>query len=474
MSNSIQQLLDPAKVQQALCRKDLLTYVEGSSTNYDAGWVHKDICNRLEKFSRDVLAKKSPRLMLFIPPRHGKSKIASEGFPVWHIGNEPSQSIITASYSADLSTSFSKKALALAQDDFSQAVFPKMTLDENSQRQNEWQTTKGGGYKAVGVGGSLTGHGANILIIDDPVKDWEEAISQRQRDKVWDWWTSTAYTRLMPGGGVIVIMTRWHEDDLAGRLIKLMEENAHDPHSDKWEIVEYPAIAERDEEHRKKGEPLHPSRFPLSKLKNIQSAVGDRVWTSLYQQKPRPDSGRYMSRAWFKRMHPSQLPAGLKWVRAWDLAVQATTSADYTASARVAIGELGDIFISGMVRYKKLWGASKQFIVQTAIRERVPLGVEAVGAMAIAAEEIRSALRGECIVKDIKTTKDKLTRALRWIDKAEAGKVYLVEDGDWIEGFLDECEAFDPIADSHKDDQVDAVSLGVEMVHARRTPRIIT
>lgn len=466
------KMLDPVKVHQALCRKDLLRYVQGSFPGYDAGWVHSDICAELEQFSADVAAGKSPRLMLFIPPRHGKSMILSERFPVWHIGKYTNHSIIVASYSADLSNTFSKRALALAQDDFSQGVFPSMTLDENSQRQNEWNTTKGGGYKSVGVGGSLTGHGANILIIDDPVKDWEEAISQRQRDKVWDWWTSTAYTRLMPGGGVIVIMTRWHEDDLAGRLIKQMEES-QDENTDVWKIIEFPAIAEQDEANRKKGEPLHPSRFPIEKLKNIRASVGDRVWASLYQQKPRPDTGRYMNRNWFRRVAAIQVPSNLKWVRAWDLAVQANTAADNTASSKVAIDEMGNIFIDAQIVYKKVWGASKENIVRVALRERIPVGIEAVGAMEIAADEVRSALRGEVLVKSIKTTKDKLTRALRWIDKAEAGKVYLVE-GDWIEAFLDECEAFDPIADSSKDDRIDSVSLGVEMVHLRRTPRIIT
>lgn len=463
--------LNKRQIQKAIRRKDLLAFVQGYFPNYDAGWVHEDICSRLEKFSAAVERGENPRLILQMPPRHGKSYLSSENFPVWHLGNNPDHKCIVASYSADLSQTFSKKALDMAQANYVTNIYPDLILDERRQTMSEWGTTKGGGYKSVGVGGSLTGHGADILIVDDPVKDWEEAMSVRVRDRVWNWWSSTAYTRLMPGAGVLVIMTRWHEDDLAGKLINLMEEEKADPHSDKWEIINYPAIAEHDEEHRKKGEPLHPARFPLDKLMKLKSAVGDRVWTSLYQQKPRPDGGRYINREWFKKINHVDLPHNLKWIRFWDLAVQAKTSNDETASSKCAMDSEGNLYITEQITYRKVWGSSKAKIIDIARKEKIPVGIESVGAMDIATQEVRTSLRGEILVKSIKVTKDKLTRAIPWIDKAEQGKVFLVDTG-WVDSFLDQCEEFDPMQSSQHDDRIDSVSGAYEMIKKRRKPRI--
>lgn len=458
------------KIQRARRRKDLLAFVEGSFPGYEAGWVHKDICNRLEKFSEAVERKESPRLILQMPPRHGKSYLSSENFPVWHIGKNPTHKCVVASYSADLSQSFSKKALDSAQSDYCTEIFPELALDEKRQTMIEWGTTKGGGYKSVGVGGSLTGHGADILIVDDPVKDWEEAMSARIRDRVWNWWGSTAYTRLMPGAGALVIMTRWHEEDLAGKLIAEME-NSEDEYSDTWEIINYPAIAEHKEDHRDKGEALHPARFPLEKLKKLRAAVGERVWTSLYQQNPRPNGGRYINRDWFKILPRTSTPVDLRWCRGWDLAVQAKTSSDETASTKGAIDHDGTLYLMDQIAYKKVWGASKKAIVNTAIKEKITIGIENVAAMDIAVQEVRSSLRGEVLVKGIKVTNDKLTRAIPWIDLAEQGKVVLVE-GDWTDQFLEQCEAFDPEQRKQADDRVDSVSVLFQMIKQRRKPRL--
>lgn len=475
------KLLTRENVKRALRRQDFLEYVIGSFPNYQPGWVHQDLARRLEQFAEDVLTGRNPRLIIQMPPRHGKSFLFSERFPTWFISKNPEKNIIVSSYSADLAQSFSKKALDLAQSDYNRDLFPSLRFDDKRQAMDNWGTDKGGGYKSVGVGGSLTGHGADILIIDDPVKDWSEAISARTRDKVWEWWTSTAYTRLMPASGVLVIMTRWHEDDLVGRLLGESEEikqerelvDAEDlaDDGDDWEVISYPAIALEDELHRKKGEALHEERYPLKKLNRIRASVGERVWTALYQQNPRPDGGRYIDRNWFNIIPPAQTPKGLRWVRAWDLAVQAKKSNDETASSLVAQDAEGNIFIKNQTAYRLVWGASKARIIGTAKLEKIPIGIEAVGAMDIAAQEIRDALYGVCIVRSLKVTQDKLTRALPWIDKAENGKVFLV-DGDWVHPFLEQCEAFDPMQSVQRDDRIDSVSLAVSMLKQRRKPRI--
>lgn len=460
-------------VQTLLRRRNLLKFIEGSYPNYEAGWVHIDICQRLEQFAKDVKDGKNPRLMLFMPPRHGKSFICSERFPVWYLGNNPDELVIVSSYSADLSSSFSKKALDLAQDEYTRKIFPELILDDNKQAADEWATRKGGGYKSVGVGGGLTGRGAHVLIIDDPVKDWEQAMSVTTRTKVHNWYTSTAYTRLMPNSGVLIIQTRWHEEDLSGILLKEMEEASDDPYADKWEVVSYSAIAEQDEEQRKAGEALHPQRYDLKKLEKLKRAVGPRVWAALYQQRPRPVGGRYIDRRWFNRIEPEQVPKKLVWVRGWDLAVKAKTSSDETAATKCALDEDGNLYLADQVSYKKTWGASKEAIVNLALKEKVIIGIESPGAMAFAVEEVKTALRGSgIIVKDTFPANDKLTRAIPWIDKAENGKCFLVE-GPWVDKFLDQCEAFDPLQSKQADDLVDSVSVGYEIIKRRRKARIL-
>jgi hypothetical protein len=212
-----------------------------------AGWVHKDICRRLEQFSKDVVEKKSPSLCCLCRRVHGKSTLASIAFPAWHLGRNPDHEFISCSYSGSLAMGFSRKVRQLLREPTYKTAF-STRLDPDSQSAEAWLTTAGGGYVAAGVGGGITGKGAHILVIDDPVKNRDDAESQNNRDSNWDWYTSTAYTRLAPGGGVLVILTRWHDDDLAGRLLKAGTEGG-----DQWTVVSYPAIAEEDEAVPKSG-----------------------------------------------------------------------------------------------------------------------------------------------------------------------------------------------------------------------------
>jgi predicted phage terminase large subunit-like protein len=275
-------------LERQLARKSLLQFLKRFYPRYIAGWVHVDICNRLERFMEDVVAGKNPRLMLFMPPRHGKSIIASQHFPAWVLGQHPEFEIIAASYGSSLPIKFSRYVRALLRDPKYQKIFPDTVLDKENENVEGWGTTDGGGYIPAGVGGGITGKGAHILIIDDPVKDAEEADSETTRESVWDWYGSTAYTRLAPLSGVLVIQTRWHDDDLSGRLIQQMRDAYKELENldrevteqlnrelddgeidnvkytmciadlakdirqkrseiDSWEIVSYPAEAEYDE-----------------------------------------------------------------------------------------------------------------------------------------------------------------------------------------------------------------------------------
>lgn len=191
--------------QRVLARRRLLQFTQMTHPAYMAGWVHEDICRRLERFSQAVVEKKAPRLMLLMPPRHGKSELASIRFPAWHLGHNPTHEVINVGYNLELPMKFSRKVREVMRDPHYKAIFSDAQLDPDSQSVEAWNTTKGGGFTAAGVGGGITGKGAHVLIVDDPIKNQEEADSVLVRDKLWDWYQSTAYTRLSPGGGVLVI-----------------------------------------------------------------------------------------------------------------------------------------------------------------------------------------------------------------------------------------------------------------------------
>lgn len=346
-------VFDPKMAAQAelakreLARRHLLPFVQRFNDSYIPGWVHKDICLRLEKFSEDVAEKKSPRLMLFMPPRHGKSELASKTFPAWHLGRYPNHEFIACSYSGSLAMGFSRKVRGFLRDQQYQSLF-ETRLDPESQGAEQWLTTEGGGYVAAGVGGPITGKGAHILVIDDPVKNREQAESETARQTAKDWYTSTAYTRLAPGGGILVILTRWHDDDLAGWLLEQEKDGG-----DSWEVIKYPAIAEEDEKYRKKHEPLHPARYDSDALMRIQKAVGPRDWSALYQQNPVADEGEYFKLGMFQYYKDKSLEnKKLKVYCAWDLAIGKADRNDFSVGVVVGVDQEDKMYVMHVERGK--------------------------------------------------------------------------------------------------------------------------
>ena len=445
-----------------LTRKRLLPFVERFNPDYHAGWVHKDICKRLEQFSRDVEEKKSPRLMLFMPPRHGKSTLASVAFPAWHIGRNPQHEFISCSYSGSLAMAFSRKVRGMLREDGYKSAF-KSRLDPTSQSAEAWLTTAGGGYVAAGVGGGITGKGAHILLIDDPVKNREDAESQNNRDSNWDWYTSTAYTRLAPGGGVLVILTRWHDDDLAGRLLKQGEEGGDD-----WEVVRYPAIAEEAEEFRSVGDALHPERYDVAALNRIERAVGPRDWSALYQQNPVADDGDYFTRDMIEYFERDDIDLDrMKFYAAWDLAIGKNDRNDYTVGMIIGVDEEDNLFVCDVVR-GRFDGLEivEQILDLYETWKPSMIGIEkghiemALGPLL----EKRVQERGlfEAYFKDLKTgRRDKEARARAIQGRMQQGKVFFPRDEIFTGPLIAELLRF---PNGVHDDQVDALSwLGLMM-----------
>lgn len=213
------------------------------------------------------------RLLVTMPPRHGKSEFLSLYFPTWYLGVWPDRRVMLASYEASFAESWGRKSRDMMRE-VGCEVFG-VRVRESPSAASHWEIEgREGGMSTAGVGGPLTGKGADLLIIDDPIKNAEEANSPTIREKIWDWYRSTAYTRLEPDGVVIVIQTRWHEDDLAGRVLRDADEGG-----EPWRVVNMPAIDEA-------GRPLWPERFPIDKLRRIERTLSPYFWSALYQQKP--------------------------------------------------------------------------------------------------------------------------------------------------------------------------------------------
>lgn len=286
--------------------------------NFQINWHHKKIANALERLERGEINK----LAIFMPPRSGKSLMSSLLFPAWVLGRNPTKKVILASYSQELATKFARGCRDIMRSEWYSEIFPGVDLRDDVQRQDQWELTAGGGYRGVGVGGSLSGFGGDFLIIDDVHKSRAEAESQTVRNNVFDWYSSTAYTRLQPDGKVLMVLTRWHLDDLPARLLA----------KGGWEVISFPAVANQDEEFRKAGEPLWPARFSAERLQETKETISVYDWNSLYQQNPVATENQEFKAENFRYFNESDLVGkNLQYYTAVDLAIGKGQDNDRTA-----------------------------------------------------------------------------------------------------------------------------------------------
>lgn len=280
---------DPSRVRRLVKRLlqeqqvlgKLLPFVLATHPDYEAGEFHRRLCAALERFSVAVTMGESPRLIIVAPPRHGKTAIVSHRFPVAHMAWNPGHEIICASYGQDLADDNSGAARRIARSEEAVAVLPSLAPKPSDLDQVKKWTAGGSSFYATGVGGPATGKGAHVFIIDDPVKDWTDANSATKRDAAWNWFRSIASTRLAPGAGMIVMATRWHDDDLTGRLLAA-------PDADRWEVLHFEAIStgQIEGDWRQPGEALHPTRYPAADLEAKRTAMGATIFEALYQGRP--------------------------------------------------------------------------------------------------------------------------------------------------------------------------------------------
>lgn len=327
--------------QRLKAQAGLLGFIEYRDTGFAPAKHHKLLIEKLEAVERGEIK----RLMVFMPPGSAKSTYGSVEFPPWYLGRNKKKSVIAASHTSELAERFGRRVRNIVGGTEYQAIFG-FGLSDDSQAAGRWETSEGGEYFAVGVGGSVTGRRADLGIIDDPVKSREEADSEIVRERVWEWYKADFYTRLKPGASIVLIQTRWHEEDLAGKLLKDADEGG-----EQWEVVSLSMEAAADDPlGRKEGELLWPEWFTPEMV--TQAKRDPRNWLALYQQKPRPDGGGVFKRDWisFYEGSPLDIRGGLNVYMLVDAANEKRKENDYTAIWVIGLGADENYYVLDMVR----------------------------------------------------------------------------------------------------------------------------
>jgi predicted phage terminase large subunit-like protein len=434
----------------ALAHEDLACYGIAQWPQFKLAKHHELIVGKLETVERGQIK----RLIILLPPRYGKSLITSAIFPAWYLGRHPDHQVIFTTYAQELSDDFGRRVRNFIADLLHRAIFPNCVLSEDSAAAHRFNTTRGGAYYAVGTGGPITGRGTNLLIIDDPIKDREEANSETRRKALHDWFASVAYTRLMPNAAIVLIQTRWHEDDLAGWLLR---EHA----SEQWDVLSLPAIAERDEGFRREGEALWPEQFPMERLKQIRETIGGAAWASLYQQRPAAAEGAIFKRGWWQFYR--EPPKCSRIVQSWDTAFKRGAENDYSVCTTWGAADNGYYLLH-------LWRDRVEF---PDLKRAFASLAGQWNPEAILVEDRAS---GQSLIQELKATalpviavrpdSDKLARAQAVTPLVEAGKVFLPESMPSTADLIDELACFP--AGRH-DDIVDSLAQALNYLRKQST-----
>ena len=303
-------------------QKDFLTFVDHVYPGYKVGPHHK----RLARIFEEIASGAKKRVIVNIAPRHGKSELISYLAPAWFLGNYPHKKVIMASHTADLAVNFGRRVRNLVAADSYKEIFPQIELQQDSKSASRWGTNFNGEYFAIGVGGALAGRGADLFIIDDPHS--EQEARQGRSDvflPAWEWFQSGPLQRLMPGGAIIVVMTRWSKLDLTGQIVNHMVQNDE---ADQWELVEFPAILNTGMDNEK---PLWPEFWPLEELNAKKMGMDPRYWQAQYMQDPTAEEGALIKREWWEIWDKDDPPDCEFVIMSLDAAQEANNRADYNA-----------------------------------------------------------------------------------------------------------------------------------------------
>ena len=434
-------------------QSDLLSFIMYNNIRYIPNWHHILTARRIT----DFIHSDRKKLMVFQPPQHGKSEQVSRNLPAWYLGLNRNNKVLTASYSIDLGRFFARDVQRIMISNEYNQVFPESSLLQElsgyAKTSDYFEVPGGSGfYKTVGVMGGISGFPGDLGIIDDPVKGALEAYSKTYRDRIWEWYLSEFTARLHNNSKQIIVMTRWHEDDLCGRILE--------QEGDEWEVLSIPAIKEQEDptDPRKIGEALWPDRHSLEKLNSIR-AMSEMVFNSLYQQRPSIPEGNIIKSQWFKRFEMSEI-AGFPVNFVVDTAYSKDSTADY--SVIMAYVKKNHCYYIINISRKKL--DFPEFLIE--LKNQVALYGKKNSVV-----KVEPKATGKSVVQQIRSTTDiniteakaptvdKVSRLIAISPVIESGRVYLLNEAPWIPSFLDEISA---IPNAKNDDQGDCLIIVCE------------
>lgn len=433
---------------EELARRRLISYIQATKPDYIANWHHILIAEYLEAVLRGEIKK----LIITAPPRHGKSEAITIRFPVWFLGHNPDKFVIVTSYSGSLSNTFSRKARDICLSARNKRIFENLRLRPDSKSVQEWETTRGGKYIASGIGGPITGKGAHLLIIEDPIKNAQEGKSKATLDGHWDWYTTTAQTRLEKDAAQIITMTRWNESDIVGRATNPKITGTYKD----WVILNLPAVATSDSRFRKEGEALWPYKYPLDYLMKIRSDMSPKDWLALFQGAPKEERGEiYKSEYW---QYYDSVPPGKvrRKIQSWDTAFKEKERNDFSVCVTMTESDIG-YHVEGVWRKRVVFpDLVKQSKAQYELHKPDVVLIEDKAS----GTDLYHTLKTETKypIKAVPANNDKVSRAHAVTPAIESGRVFLKSDAPWLVDFVDELTAF---PDGAHDDQVDAFNQGL-------------
>ncbi len=441
----------------ALARDDLACYTTAQFPAFELPPFLELLVSKLEAVERGQIR----RLIVSMPPRHGKSLIASTHFAAWYLGRHPDRYVIATSYGQELADDFGRRVRNSIATPLHRRVFPASKLSDDSSAAHRFNLTAGGAYYAVGRGAAITGRGAHVLLIDDPLKDSEEANSATVRRAVQQWFSTVAFTRLMPDAAIVLIATRWHEDDVVGWLLR---EHA----ADGWEVISFPAIAEAsDPLRRNEGEALWPKRYPVEVLESIKRQLGSAAFASLYQQRPAPIEGRIFRREWW-RFYSAPPASFTQIIMSVDSAFKTGQENDFSAFTIWGKTQ-NEIYLlhawRGRIEFPELKRKVSEFAAQW--HPAAILVEDKASGQSLIQEMKRDTLLP---IIAVKIDKDKIARAAAVTPLVEAGKVLLPQAAGWLDDYLDELSTFPAAA---HDDFVDSTTQALTRLAQQHSSEIL-
>ncbi len=422
-------------------------------------WLTPKHVLKLSAILAKSLTEGNARLIVSIPPRHSKSETGSIRTPVWYFDRNPSHKIGLCSYGADLATGFSRQVRDIIIQDHAENIGDNyLDVYIEGKKVDDWTTTENGGMYAVGVGGTLYGRGVHVLFVDDYYKNPEEAESESYRNKVYDWFSVIASTRIEPGGSIVIIATRWHKDDLSGRLLKMPDSS--------WRELRIPGIAEEnDPMGRAPGEALWPERYDIDALNSWRATMGSYYFDAIVQQKPRASKSNLFQDHYIQVI--PEAPYGPDWVsyRSWDFAgTEEGGGGDYTVGTRMLFNKTTrKVVIADIKRVQLTPGGVEELVIATAHEDtkntKILIGQEPGSSGKAVVHNFASKLKGFS-VEGIRETGSKFVRAQPFFAAAEHSFVSIVR-GPYVAPFISELTSF---PSGEHDDQVDTVSTGYNKV----------